>query len=115
METMENEQWTSDKISAVDLVKVRELILAANPNVVPEMVAGDSFDGLMASVEPAKAAYERIASAFSSQQSQSQSSAASVAGVGSGGAPGRTFMINIEELSPSAKIAEGLRQRSKRS
>lgn len=95
-----------------DLSRVRDLVLAANPDVVPEMIAGDSFDSLLASVEPAKAAYKRIVEAVGTSASGATPAAPNV---GTAGAPGRsTYTITIEELSPSAKIAEGVRRRNSR-
>lgn len=91
--------------SGVDMAAVRDLVLAAHADVVPEMIAGESFDELMASVGPAQAAYKRIVDSVRTSQPPS---------VPAGGAP-RTFTINVEELSPAAKIAEGLRQRNARS
>jgi hypothetical protein len=44
-----------------DLGKVRELVLKAHPDVVPDLVVGSSVDELIASVEPARTAYQRIA------------------------------------------------------
>src|SRR5215217_3193632 len=44
-----------------DLDKVRELVLKAHPDVVQDLVAGSSVDELIASVEPARTAYQRIA------------------------------------------------------
>jgi hypothetical protein len=44
-----------------DLGKVRELVLNAHPDVVPDLVRGSSVDELIASVEPARSAYQRIA------------------------------------------------------
>ena len=44
-----------------DLGKVRELVLKAHPDVVPDLVRGSSVDELIASVEPARGAYQRIA------------------------------------------------------
>src|SRR5215217_4897746 len=44
-----------------DLGKVRELVLKAHPDVVPDLVRGSSIDELIASVEPARSAYQRIA------------------------------------------------------
>src|SRR5688572_4672970 len=44
-----------------ELGKVRELVLMAHPDVVPDLVRGDSVDELIASVEPARTAYQRIA------------------------------------------------------
>lgn len=43
-----------------DLDQVRELILGSHPNIVPELVQGDSIAELVASIEPARAAYTRI-------------------------------------------------------
>jgi hypothetical protein len=50
----------------VDLAAVRELVLKAHPDVVPELIAGNSVAELTASIEPAKAAYQRIAEAMAS-------------------------------------------------
>ena len=44
-----------------DLGKVRELVLKAHPDIVPDLVVGSSVDELIASVEPARSAYQRIA------------------------------------------------------
>ncbi len=44
-----------------DLDAVRELVLRAHRDVVPELVTGDSVAGILASVEPARAAYARLA------------------------------------------------------
>jgi hypothetical protein len=44
-----------------DLGKVRELVLKAHPDVVPDLVRGSSVDELIASVEPARGAFQRIA------------------------------------------------------
>lgn len=49
---------------AVDLDAVRELVLRAHPDVVPELVAGESIASLLASVEPAREAYARLAGAI---------------------------------------------------
>lgn len=54
---MEQEQGSS-----VDdeLASVRAVVLQANPDVVPELVGGATIAELLASVEPARAAYGRI-------------------------------------------------------
>jgi hypothetical protein len=44
-----------------ELGKVRELVLKAHPDVVPDLVRGSSVDELIASVEPARSAYQRVA------------------------------------------------------
>lgn len=95
------EQVEASEVAGVDLERVRELILAAHPDVVPEMVAGESFEALMASIEPARAAYARIVE-------QARQRPVTVPA----GQPGRqTSAAHMEGLSPSAKIAEGLRRR----
>jgi hypothetical protein len=61
-----------------DLGKVRELVLKAHPDVVPDLVRGGSVEELIASVEPARSAYQRIAdqvresSSREGEQSRSQ-------------------------------------------
>ncbi|MDQ3694676.1 MAG: hypothetical protein M3464_13770 [Chloroflexota bacterium] len=44
-----------------ELAAVRELVLRAHPDVVPELVAGSNVGELVASVEAARAAYRRVA------------------------------------------------------
>jgi hypothetical protein len=44
-----------------DLATVRDLILRAHPDIVPELLAGETVDALLASVEPARAAWQRLA------------------------------------------------------
>lgn len=53
----------ADIIAAPDpiLAAIRDLVLKAYPNVVPEMVTGESVDDLLASVGPASDAYTRLA------------------------------------------------------
>ena len=48
-------------LGANDLAAVRELALRAHPQTVPELVGGDSVEAILASIEPAAAAYQRIA------------------------------------------------------
>ena len=86
----------------IDLTRVRDLVLAAHPDVVPEMVQGATFDELMASVEPARDAYQRIASAAASTRSAPKVAAQ----------PGHrsATLADIESLSPLGKISEGLRR-----
>jgi hypothetical protein len=43
------------------LAAIRELALRAYPETVPELVGGDSVEAILGSVEPAAAAYRRIA------------------------------------------------------
>jgi hypothetical protein len=104
-----NEVDASEQAPSVDLGRVRELILAANPDVIPELIAGDSFDALMGSVDSAKQAYQNVATRFQQQgQGQRQPTAASVpAGLSSS-----MLITNCRPGCPAAKIAEGLRRRN---
>jgi len=44
-----------------ELAAVREVVLRAHPDVVPELVRGATVAEVLASVEPARAAYARVA------------------------------------------------------
>src|SRR5215471_16942901 len=54
-----------------ELAKVRELVLRAHPEVVPELVHGNSVDELLASVTPARSAYQQVVDRVRGGQSQS--------------------------------------------
>ena len=43
-----------------DLERVRELILAAHPDVVPELIAGSTVQALVDSIEGARGAYRSV-------------------------------------------------------
>jgi hypothetical protein len=43
-----------------ELALVREVVLKAHPDAVPELIGGETIADLLASVEPARAAYARI-------------------------------------------------------
>lgn len=85
-----------------DLGRVRDLVLAAHPDVVPEMVQGATFDELMSSVEPAREAYQRIAA----EATQPRTAPRVAAQPGQRG----TSLVEMESLSPLGKISEGLRR-----
>jgi len=55
-----------------ELGKVRELVLKAHPDVVPDLVRGSSVDELIASVELARSAYQRIADQVRDSESRSR-------------------------------------------
>lgn len=105
--------------SGDDLAKVRELVLKAHPEVVPDLVQGNSVDELLASVEPARAAYQRVVDAVRA------------GGTGNGGgktedggrelqamaappvvpAGGASNVVDPSTLAPTTKIAQGLAER----
>ena len=101
-----------------DLGKVRELVLKAHPDVVPDLVRGSSVDELIASVEPARSAYQRVAD----QVRQG----GGVAGSQGGGEPtdavqppvvpagGGTNVAEPGDLGPTTKIAQALAARKGR-
>lgn len=46
--------------AAEELNRVREVVLKAHPDAVPELIAGTSIAELLASVEPARTAFARL-------------------------------------------------------
>jgi hypothetical protein len=78
---------------------VRELVLRAHPDVVPELVTGDSVAALIASVEPARAAYARLADALA----QVRPAAAAVPAGG-----GTPITVDPDRLPAAEKIRRGL-------
>lgn len=50
-----------DDFRPVEAEVVRQLILQAYDDVVPEMIGGETVEAMMASVEPARGAYQRLA------------------------------------------------------
>lgn len=58
-----DQHQTTATVPADDLAKVRDLIITAHPDAVPELITGSSIDELTASVDNAVAAYQRIAAA----------------------------------------------------
>jgi len=88
------ERAADEPPAASDLATVRELILRAHPDVVPELIAGESIDALLASVEPAQAAWQRLAERIG------------VPPVPAGGA--KPLAVDPERLSASEKIRRGL-------
>jgi hypothetical protein len=101
-----------------ELGKVRELVLKAHPDVVPDLVRGSSVDELIASVEPARTAYQRIADRVRQ--------GGGVAGAKEGvettvvvqpppvPAGGGTNVAEPGDLGPTTKIAQALAARRQR-
>src|SRR5688572_27862145 len=97
-----------------DLGKVRELVLKAHPDVVPDLVRGDSREGLIASVEPARTAYQRIAEAMRGGERAGGGQR------GGGGQPpvvpagGAAQVSEPGDFTPTTKIARALAERKAR-
>lgn len=84
--------------SGPDLDAVRELVLRAHPDVVPELIDGDSIEALLASVEPARAAWQRLAERFDAPLA--------APAVPAGGHP--AVAVDPDRLSATEKIRRGL-------
>lgn len=97
------------EVAALDLSQVRELVLLAHPDVIPELVNGATFEELIGSVETARAAYQRIVESV--QSANNVAPADTVAPKIPAGGGQRQLSANVEQLSPAAKISEGLRRR----
>jgi hypothetical protein len=104
---VEQQSTTDTAAPESDLAKVRNLILTAFSDLVPELVGGETVDDLLASVDLARKAYAAVVE-------HSGAKAPAVPSVPAGG-NARTQPVSMSDLSPSAKIAEGLRHRAKRS
>ena len=98
-------------MTAEEVAAVRELALRAHPDAVPELVAGGSVGELIASLEPARAAYRRIAEAVGRASAPAAPPAAPP--VPAGDAP--RLALDPEALPAAEKIRRGLAGRSRAS
>lgn len=83
-----------------DLAQVRALILGSHTDLVPELVHGETIADLVASIEPARAAYSRVMAAVP---------APPVRIPAGGNAP---ITIDIDALPTAEKIRRGLARSS---
>ena len=86
-------------LSVDQLGRLRTLLVAANPETVPELIAGDDFETLLASVGTARAAYARA------KEDAHRDMAAAVP---RGGGTRLPDPAAFDWLSPQAKIAAAL-------
>ena len=96
---------------ATELERVRDLVLQAHPDVVPDLVRGTSLDELLASVEPARSAYQQIAERVRvSAAAQAADAVAPVIAVAPPAVPagGTVTVVDPGTLSPTTKIARAL-------
>ena len=116
--------------AGTDLGKVRDLVLKAHPDVVPDLVRGGSVDELIASVEPARGAYQRIADQVLGNAAETTVNAEAGATVpaatiaeGSTAvvvqppavpAGGASNAVDPGDLTPTSKIAQALAARRKK-
>ena len=91
-----------------DLGRVRDLVLQAHPDVVPDLVRGSSLDELLASVEPARSAYQQIAERVRGSARPPHPAAPTPPAVPAGGT---RAALDPAALSPVTKIARALAER----
>jgi hypothetical protein len=114
-----------EPVRAAELNTVRELVLKAHPDVVPDLIAGSSVDELLASVEPARTAYQRIADQVReassregeearSREERDASSTPSLVQPPAVPAGGAATVVDPGDLAPTSKIAQALAARKKR-
>lgn len=80
-----------------ELAIVKNALVKANPDAVPEMIEGNTVEALNKSVEGARLAYTRLADQLGRRT------------VPAGGAAAPT--INVDNLSSTAKIAYAIKNR----
>ena len=113
---------TSPAGSGEDLTKVRDLVIKANPDVVPDLIRGSSVDELIASVEPARTAYQRVADQVRAGASTTEAAAAATAATASTAAEqpprvpagGGSNVVDPGDLKPTTKIARALADRRRK-
>jgi hypothetical protein len=93
-------------VAAPTLATFRAAIVSANPDAIPELIAGSDFAAIAASVEGAKAAYASVAARI---KPEGQQAAAPSVPAGGGAAP----IVNVDALPAASKIAHGLAMRRK--
>ncbi len=81
---------------------LRELIVRAYPEVVPELLVGESLEEMLESLPGAMAAWQRVAE---------QTSTPAPDPTPAGGGLARAYPLDAGAMSPALKIREGLRQR----
>jgi hypothetical protein len=91
-------------LTAEQLERLRQTLVEANPEAVPELIAGGDFEALLASVGPAREAYRRV---------RETAARAALGGVPRGGGVREPDPALYADLAPEAKIAAGLERGSR--
>jgi hypothetical protein len=82
-------------------VPLRELVMKAYPDIVPELLSGETVEEMLASIPAAQEAYGRIVEASKAAHPEPIPAV--------GGA--RHFPMDVAAMSPALKIREGLRRK----
>jgi hypothetical protein len=88
-----------------ELAAVRAVVLSAYPDCVPELVQGETVAELLASVEPARAAYARVAAAMPAPMAAVVTPPVVPAGGGSA-------VLDPGELPAAEKVRRGIAHRN---
>ncbi len=91
------------------LERVRDLVLQAHPEVVPELVGGTSLTDLLASIEPARLAYANLAGRIVAGQSPATGAGGTQVPAG-GSAPAP---LDLDRMPASEKLRRGIVQRAR--
>ncbi len=86
---------------------VRDLVLRAYPDVIPELVRGDTLDDLLASIESASSAYANLAARFGQPTVETPEPVPAGATLP---AP-----IDIERIPTAEKLRRGISERLRQS
>jgi hypothetical protein len=105
--TTEVGEGAGTAMGSEDLAAVRELALRAYPETVPELVGGESVAAILGSVEPAAAAYRRIAEGVAASAPAPAAPATPVVPAGSA----QPVALDPERLPSVEKIRRGLASR----
>jgi hypothetical protein len=92
--------------TAEDLLVIRDLLLKAYSDVVPDMVIGDSTASLLASIERAREAYAQVLARIEANSIPIRSEGSSPPAIPAGG--GLPLPIDPDRLPASEKIRRGL-------
>lgn len=104
--TPEHPPRASNDSQTEEIATIRDLVLRAHPDVVPELITGTSVAELLSTIEPAQAAYGRLLETVRSSQPR----ATSVPAVPAGGSV--PVPIDPDRLPPAEKIRRGIHARS---
>ncbi len=81
---------------------LRELMVRAYPEVVPELLVGESLAEMLESLPAAQAAWQRVAERTATPAPDPTPA---------GGGLARAYPLDVGAMSPGLKIREGLRRR----
>lgn len=92
------------------LRRVRDLVLQAHREVVPELIVGGSLTELLASIEPAREAYANLATRIEAERLPELPTATVplVPAGGTGPAP-----LDLDRMPASEKLRRGILQRTR--